>query len=233
MTEYKISFVSMPDLKLGDGHTQFMIDASDASKVNAFLKSVTKIIHDYMTANDYTATGTKEQWEEIHKKAVAEKEKDREMTHSAKDPPALSDESKQFRQDEIFREALQKEGAAKIIFRPQEVAAETEHAISFRLRDGTSLSIPKDHIRMEKKRYAAVLLPGRDYAVFRDGVLQGKGRAPEIASTQVKGIDLINGLLDVKKPDAGLVPEGIIPDRDKKQAGELLQSKALQSKINR
>lgn len=71
MTDAKVMFCRLPDLKVGDGYTQFMIHASDAQKMSVIMKALNgKFETAEMTADEYTATGTKEQWDEIRQKAV-------------------------------------------------------------------------------------------------------------------------------------------------------------------
>lgn len=106
LTEYKVSFVQLPDMEVGDGRTQFMIDASDAAKVNGYLKAHMDVKVEPITANDYTNMGSKERWDEIHEKAC----KRVQRTSDAKTMPVPTEkvEKKVVSEDIISRESKDK-----------------------------------------------------------------------------------------------------------------------------
>ena len=70
MSEAKILYTPLQDLNIGDGNTQFLIDAKDVQKFNVLMKGKTDIGRDSdMSMDDYVNTGDPEKIQETMEKA--------------------------------------------------------------------------------------------------------------------------------------------------------------------
>ena len=237
MTDYKISFTCLPDMSIGDGQSQFMIDASDASKAKAFLQNYTRISHRQMTADEYAATGSEEQWEELHQKAMEEKQKDlqnqmkdksdqqaMEQSRTPAERAARSEKLIYIRRDDTFRQALQQPGSFQLSLNLTDMLAETSNTMVFRIgEDSKVFVIPKDYVRKESGRYHAVLLPERDYVTFgidRNG-LKADGRRPH---ERLNGDQIIDLFEQAKMQRAEKAADSIVKEISK----EVVKEKVLQ-----
>lgn len=237
MTDYKISFTCLPDMSFGDGQTQFMIDASDASKAKAFLQNYTRISHHQMTADEYAATGSEEQWEELHQKAMVEKQKD--MQNQMKEKPGQpameqsrtpveravrSEKLIYIRRDDTFRQALQQPGSFQLSLNYADMLAETSNTMVFRIgEDSEVFVIPKAYVRKESGRYHAVLLPEREYVTFgidQNG-LKSDGRRPH---ERLNGDQLLDLIEQARIQKAEKAADNIVKEISK----EVVKEKVLQ-----